>query len=111
MNLPALLSPIRLEDAPAPVSPETAAFHAWLRANASQELADWNDALTRIAVRGGYRNSLFAASASTLTEVLSIHHDAARAARIRSVFCGTSPILDDREDLWLATWGATNAGT
>lgn len=47
--------PIQLAP-PASVAPRdeaTAAFHAWIRSWGSQELADWNEALSRIPLKGG----------------------------------------------------------
>lgn len=48
-----------------------------------------------------------AATCPTIAEVLAVPHDASRAARIRSLFLGASAVLHDREDLWLATCGAS----
>lgn len=94
-----LIAPIRLSEPRPSPDPDTAAFRAWLAAK-NPELAEWNAVLGTTSVRGGYRNALFAATCPTLSEVLAVEEDGAQAARIRSVFCGVSAVLEDREELW-----------
>jgi hypothetical protein len=103
-----LLSPIRIEDEPeVPPNPE---FLAWLKAK-NPEFGAFNDALTKLAVRGGYRNELFPGKAETVAEALSVDDDGCRAARIRGLFIGASAILEDAEELWLASWATSDKGT
>ena len=89
---------------------DRARFFAWLDASASPELTAWNQAILGRKLRAGYHNTFFAATCPTLAEALAVEHDAARAARIRGLFLGTSAILFDREELWFASWGATDEG-
>ncbi len=112
MSFVELLAPI-LADARAPSENEASRrFCPWLEAHANPELREFNLALRTHAVRPGYRNALFPALTQTLSDVISAEEEAAsRAARIRGLFLGMSPILYDREELWFATWAGTDFGT
>jgi hypothetical protein len=105
-----LLAPILTKGKPK-VKPTSLAFFPWLSQNGSDELARWNTVLGSRSVRGGYRNELFAAHTVPFSRTLSVPDDGCRAARIRSVFLGASPILEDAEELWLAAWAPTAQGT
>ncbi len=101
-----LLAPLRTKKKPR-LTRESTAFQPWLKANGSGELVQWNEALSAMAPRAGYRNELFAAVTTSLSGALAIDDDGCRAARLRGLFLGMSPVLEDAEELWFATWAAT----
>ncbi len=106
-----LLAPISTDGTPSVSSAHSIAFWPWLDAHASGELRELNETLRRQAVRSGYRNALFAAETQSLGELLrTADCDATRAARIRGLFLGMSPILFDREQVWFAVWSPSNLG-
>ena len=86
-------------------------FAAWVDTFASQELHAFNAYLRQHQVRGGYRNALFPARVMSFSEALAPHYEASRAACLRGLFIGASPILFDREEMWFATWAPTAEGT
>lgn len=108
-----LLAPIVIRGKAPRASAETARFLPWLAEakQVSPELVRWNEVLSVTKVRGGYRNPLFAAATTTFTRALTVSDDGCRAARIRGMFLGASPILEDAEELWFATWAPTAQGT
>jgi hypothetical protein len=105
-----LLAPIETKRKPK-LNQDAAKFLPWLAKHAAPELGRWNAAMAKAAVRGGYRNALFAATTTPLSKAIAVDDDGCRAARIRSIFVGASPILEDAEELWLASWAPTAAGT
>lgn len=107
MDLVDLLAPIRVEGSPDAAPNE---FLDWL-ARVNPELGAFNDALRKHAVRSGYRNALFPSATPTVAEAIDVDDDGCRAARIRSLFIGASAVLEDADELWLASWGPTATGT
>lgn len=106
-----ILAPIALPDrAPAVCDEASRRFQDWLAAHGGGELRRWNEAISRTAVRWGYRNGLFAAPCVSFSQALTVNDDGCRAARIRGLFLGVSPILEDAEELWQASWASTDAG-
>lgn len=100
----ALLAPITVDGEPVVGAEASRRFRPWLAAHGAPELARWNAAIAAVGVRGGYRNPLFAAHVETCSAAIAQPDDGCRAARIRSLFLGASPILEDAEELWLARW-------
>lgn len=108
---PSLFDPVAEPSKSRPVpSAETVAWRAWLANHASEELRLWNATLSARAVRGGYHQALFAVTAESFVKAAT-EHDGCTAARLRSLFIGASPILEDAEELWFATWAPTEQGT
>lgn len=88
---------------PAKIGPGGASFRPWLDKHAGRELREWNTFASKHGLLPTYRGEFSAAEACTFTDAIRAH-DGCWVARVRSVFCAVSPILEEDEEMHLATW-------
>ena len=110
-NLAALAKPLLRKGKPAKISADARAFLPWLAKHASPELRAWTRLVSTRKLSGTYRGAFSVPAAYTFSHaVAGVEDDGCWVARVRSVFCAVSPILEEDEELWVASWFSTKTG-